>query len=145
VAIDRNGKWWKGGEGKDLKEYLIAFTAEGSGIDKFRLAKCDCGGKVFKVRADKNEGVAMRICIECGGEHLVGDGAEIWDEAKPRQIKCPCKANAFNVAVGFSIRKGMKDVRWIYVGLRCVQCGVLGCYVDWKIDYSPSMELISQA
>jgi hypothetical protein len=144
MAIDRSGKWWKGSEADDLKEYLTAFTEDGSGIDKFRLAKCTCGAIDFNVRADRTEGVAMRICNACGLEHFICDSSEIWEAAKPRQIKCPCKANVFNVAVGFSMLKGTKDVRWIYVGIRCVKCGVLGCCVDWKIDYSPSVQLISQ-
>jgi hypothetical protein len=27
--------------------------------------------------------------------------------------------------------------KWITVGARCASCGMLGAYVDWKIDYAP--------
>jgi hypothetical protein len=29
--------------------------------------------------------------------------------------------------------------------MRCIKCGVLGCYAEWKIDYSPSMHLLESA
>jgi hypothetical protein len=58
--------------------------------------------------------------------------------------KCiECKSHSANVGVGFFL-KGNKEVRWIYVGLRCSKCGVLGCYTNWKIDYEPTKHLLQQ-
>jgi hypothetical protein len=34
-------------------------------------------------------------------------------------------------------------VRWISLGLRCVQDGTLGVYADWKVDYSPTGHLLT--
>jgi len=27
------------------------------------------------------------------------------------------------------------DVRWLYLGCRCVTCGLTACYGDWKNEY----------
>jgi hypothetical protein len=35
-------------------------------------------------------------------------------------------------------------VRWVSLGLRCVQDGTLAVYADWKIDYSPTGHLLSR-
>jgi hypothetical protein len=37
------------------------------------------------------------------------------------------------------------EVRWVSVGLRCVEDGVAGVYVDWKIDYAPTSHLFTNA
>ena len=50
----------------------------------------------------------------------------------------------FNIGVGFALFTDSNDIRWSYVGLRCVGCGLLGCVADWKIDYSPSCQLLEQ-
>ena len=49
-----------------------------------------------------------------------------------------------NLAVGFAFYQDSEDVRWLYIGLRCVACGELGVYGDWKIDYAPSKKLLDQ-
>ena len=46
----------------------------------------------------------------------------------------------FQVAVAFAHRED-KSLKWVTVGLRCVACGVLGAYADWKIDYEPTAHL----
>jgi hypothetical protein len=72
------------------------------------------------------------------------DSSEFADEANLESAECPCGGDSFDVAVGFALRDD-GDVRWVYIGLRCVQDGVLGCYADWKIDYSPSVGLMESA
>lgn len=52
------------------------------------------------------------------------------------------RRRAFTVGVGFALRDD-GDVRWISIGLLCVQDGTLGVYADWKIDYSPTDHLLS--
>jgi hypothetical protein len=54
----------------------------------------------------------------------------------------PCGGESFNVAVGFAVQKDSSDLKWVYLGLRCGQDGVLGCYADWKTDYNPSAHLL---
>ncbi|MEU4676443.1 hypothetical protein [Micromonospora sp. NPDC023737] len=42
-------------------------------------------------------------------------------------------------------RRNDEEVRWVSVGLRCTQDGTLGVYTDWKIDYSPTRQLLTGA
>lgn len=60
----------------------------------------------------------------------------------PRLRKCSvCKqCKQFNVRIGFDRREN-GDVRWVYEGERCVNCGTLGSFLDWKIDYGPTAEM----
>lgn len=39
--------------------------------------------------------------------------------------------------IGF-IRRENGNVKWVYVGNRCIECGTLGSCLDWKIDYEPT-------
>jgi len=55
----------------------------------------------------------------------------------PRQLEIGA-----NIGVLFSLYEADGDVRWLYVGVRCVTCGILSCHVDWKIAYGPSNQLI---
>ena len=144
MTIDTSGKWWVGSEPNDLAEYLAAFTADGYLATEFRIARCACGSTVFSLAIDSDEGAASRTCIECGQTHFVCDSAEYWDDASPKKWKCigKCKSKTANVCVGFALREDHNDVRWIYVGTRCSECGILGCYGDWKVDYSPSLQLM---
>lgn len=56
---------------------------------------------------------------------------------------CPCGVKLFELAVAFSHRDD-GTVKWITVGRRCVDCGILGAAVDWKIDYFPTAHLYDQ-
>ncbi|MEZ6068456.1 MAG: hypothetical protein R3B90_22700 [Planctomycetaceae bacterium] len=144
MAIDKTGKWWVGSDADDLAEYLSAFTEDGFLATEFRVAKCDCGSKVFNLAIDSDEGAATRTCAECGHTYFICDSEEYWEDASPKKWKCfgKCNSKTANVCVGFALRDDGKDVHWIYVGTRCSVCGVLGCYGDWKIDYSPSLQLM---
>jgi hypothetical protein len=150
VAIDRSGKWWVGSEATDIEAYLKAYEAEGHFVDETRLCKCGCGSIEFRLEADWSEGCAQRHCTGCGAKHLICDSAEYWGEAEPENWVCvACEGVTGNVAVGFSLYEAEaekeRDVRWISVGIRCVQCGTLGSYVDWKVGYGPSYQLLDQA
>jgi hypothetical protein len=71
-------------------------------------------------------------------------GADFGDEAEPKKLSCrPCRGRLFELGVAFS-RDEDGDVRWITLGERCVRCGVLGAFADWKVDYAPTEHLLSQ-
>lgn len=72
----------------------------------------------------------------------LADSAEYADEAELDDCACPCGGEVFNVGLGFALFDD-GDVRWISIGLRCIQDGTLGVYADWKIDYSPTDRLLS--
>ncbi|MFD8377747.1 hypothetical protein ACFV2X_04055 [Streptomyces sp. NPDC059679] len=55
-----------------------------------------------------------------------------------------CGGERFEAAVAFSLG-GDGAVRWVTVGLRCVDDGVSGIYIDWKIGYGPTDHLLRMA
>lgn len=112
--------------------------------DDIRPSTCaNCGSDVFGLRGDWEEGVARRTCRRCGLKAFICDSEDHWSDATIRTCKCPCGGPDFNLAFGFCLR-AEGEVRWVTVGERCINCGVLGSFVDWKIDYSPSAELLDR-
>ena len=101
-----------------------------------------CGGDSFELRVDQNEGAIQVICTACGTKKILLDCGDIWVDAKPKRKKCSvCKTSkSFNVRVGF-VRRENGSVKWVYIGNRCTECGTLGSYLDWKIDYEPTDEM----
>jgi hypothetical protein len=143
VTIDTSGKWWIGSEPVDIQGFLTAYSSEGYKVDEFRLARCECGCEVFHLDADDTEGAARRECVKCGKVHFICDSEEYWGETDPERCTCvECGSEAFNVGVGFSLYEDTEDVRWLYVGERCVTCGILGCFAGWKVAYGPSHHLL---
>ena len=140
--IDRSGQWWRGTEFDDLATYLREFTAQGYPAGPVAQSTCECGRRVFRLELDDEEGCARRTCSTCGRAAFIADSAEYWDEADPGDAQCRCGEEGFEVGVAFSLRDD-GDVRWITVGGRCVACGLLGAYADWKIDYSPTDHLLT--
>ena len=85
----------------------------------------------------------MRVCRRCGTEAFIADSEDTWANSAPRWCKCPCGSDDFDVAVEFSLREG-GDVRWVTVGNRCAECGILGSLADWHVDYGPSDHLVER-
>jgi len=145
MAIDTTGKWWIGSQAEDIKGFLEAYTAEEYPATEFRIAKCSCGSVVFNLEADDEEGCAKRTCAKCNAEHFICDSGEYWEDATPEKWKCvECKSNATNIGVGFSLYDDKNAIRWLYVGVRCAKCGILGCFAGWKVAYEPSLQLMDQ-
>jgi hypothetical protein len=134
MTIDTSGKWWVGSAPADIEEYLKAFKAEGYEVDRFKLARCECGEDRFRLDVDDDEGAARRVCPACNTVGFVGDSDRYFANTT-ESFKCiECGASTCNVGVGFSLyASDSADVRWLSVGVRCSQCGVLGCIVDWKV------------
>jgi hypothetical protein len=93
------------------------------------------------------DSAARRACLACGAREFIADSEDYWDddEGADYMCGCPCGAEEFAGAVGFCLREDGQDVRWVLVGLRCLACGMLGIYEDWKISYGPSLHLLDQA
>jgi hypothetical protein len=147
MPVDKTGKWWTGDQPSDVREYLEAYSSEGYKVDEFRQSKCQCGSEHFLLWADDDEGCAKRQCESCKRQHFICDSEEFWEDVKPTQWKCiECKPRikVCNVGVGFSLYED-GEIRWLYVGVRCATCGVLGSFAGWKIAYAPSRQLIDQA
>ena len=145
MAIDTTGKWWIGSEPTDIQGFLEAYTEEEYPATEFRLAKCSCGSIDFNLEADDAEGCAKRTCTKCGAEDFICDSEEYYEDADPEKWKCvECKSKSTNVGAGFSLYDDKSAVRWLYVGVRCSKCGILGCFAGWKVAYEPSLHLMDQ-
>lgn len=137
------GDLWRGTEPQDLDEFLADFTADQYPAKTIVHARCEaCSGVEFDVRLDDDEGCAERTCGACGSTFALLDSADHLEEADLGDAACPCGGERFNIAVGFAQMADTDEVRWVYLALRCIADGTLGCYADWKIDYAPSMHLL---
>jgi hypothetical protein len=145
MAIDKSRKWWIGSEPGDLKEYLDAYSEENYPIHEFRLARCKCGSKSFRLEFDGEEGGARRTCPKCSKSQFLCDSEEYWEDAEPEPWSCiECQSDNCNVAAGFALYEDLQNIKWLYVGVRCAECGVLGCCAEWKVGYDPSLQLMDQ-
>jgi hypothetical protein len=144
MAINKSGKWWKGCNENDIKQYLEEYSEDGYRIHEFRLAKCKCGSTEFRVKFDNNGGVAKRKCKRCNTERYICDSEEHWEDSEIASFKCiECGSKISNVGAGFSLYDD-GEIFWWYLGVRCSKCGVLGCLFDCKIGYGPSKHLMEQ-
>lgn len=98
------------------------------------------------------EGGARRTCLGCGAEEFIADSEDYWEDETEADYYCACKCGneEFAAAVGYTLVPARpdtpdRDVRWVHVGLRCLACGSLGVYEDWKVSYGPSAHLLDQA
>ena len=145
MSIDTSGKWWVGSQPEDIKGFLEVYTEDKYPSNEFRLAKCKCGSVDFNLEADDEEGAAKRTCVKCSKEHYICDSEEYWEETDPETWECvECGSRSTNIGVGFSLYEDKGAIRWLYVGVRCSKCGVLGCFAGWKIAYEPSLQLLEQ-
>lgn len=138
--IDRSKKYWIGQDVEDIIEYINAYSE--NTIADTKVVNCaECGSNIFELRVDTDEGAIQIECSSCKTKKFLLDSEEIWDECEPEKGKCPiCKSKNYNIAVGF-VRRENGSVKWVYIGNRCTNCGTLGSYADWKIDYEPTDEL----
>ena len=70
-------------------------AADGYPIGRVVQSACACGGSVFRLVGNPQEGCAKRICPSCQAEQFICDSAEIWDEARPEACVCPCTGELF--------------------------------------------------
>ena len=145
MTVTKRGSTWKGTEARDLDDYLLAFAAGGYPVAEVVHAECAACARSeagFSLRLDDEEGAAVRKCLSCQAEVPMLDSANYLDDASLGDAACPCGGEAFDVAVGFALRDD-HEVRWVSLGLRCHNDGLLGVYADGKIDYSPSRQLMT--
>ncbi len=135
--IDKSKEYWYGDSADDIDEYLREYSMTDT-LDVKPVLCHSCGSEALHLRIDPVEGAIQVKCPVCGYKKILLDCDEIWKEAKPRLNKCPiCKEKEHNVRVGF-LRRESGSVRWVYVGNRCVHCGVLGSCLDWKVSFEPT-------
>ena len=144
MTIDTSGEWWKGSNFDDLAEYIKRLTEEGYPAGQVAQSICSCGNTTFHLLADQDQGCAQRTCVACNKIMFICDSADYWSATTPELVACPCGGTTFEIGVGFSFRT-TGDIKWITVGQRCIKCGTLASYVDWKINYGPTEHLLLMA
>ncbi len=90
----------------------------------------------------------MRICAACDQEHLIGDSAEyVSEDSQFYEHACICDEAVFEITAGASLYREdnvlTDDVKWFYIGCRCVSCGLVGCFADWKNEFEGFQKLLS--
>ena len=146
MTIDKSGKWWKGSSPEDLNDYLKEFSGDSYPIDRFALLHCQCDSTMFAIEIDEDEECGKGICSTCGESNFIADSQENWGTVAPRKYECiECHSKEANIGLGFALTEDHEAVKWIFLGCRCAKCGVLGCMIDWKISYEPSLHFIPNA
>ena len=159
-------QWLRGDSVADLDEYLRGRMPD-EPDHRFVHPVCQgCGGDVFSLTGDAEQGVMTRACVRCilseddavaeRASHPICDGGDYADDADDDEYGCPCRrSEEFRLSVAFThVDVAALDesdgpterlVKWVYVGGMCVRCGIVGLYADWKIDYAPTDHLYDLA
>jgi hypothetical protein len=120
---------------KDLRAELRRYSKDSYVAEQFADALCSCGGHSFRLKLDDTEGAAIRTCVACSNEHPMGDSADYIADAELEECACPCGGEVFEITAGVALYKGSEDVRWLYIGCRCVECHLAAVYGDWKNEF----------
>lgn len=144
MALRIQGQRYADGQ-SDIRSKLQEYSANNYPAQHFAEVVCLCGSRHFRLAIDDTEGVAMRHCSACGQEHLIGDSADYLEGAELEECECPCGHGVFELTVGVALYPESEDVRWLYLGCRCVACGLAGCYGDWKNEFEGYQKLLARA
>jgi len=136
MALKKRGKYYYADNQADIRAELLRYSKKNAYlVQHFADAICKCGGKVFRLALDDNEGAAIRICTSCKVEHPMGDSDDYLENAELEACACPCENEEFEITVGVSLYADGEDVKWLYLGCRCPQCGLTAVYGDWKNEF----------
>jgi hypothetical protein len=140
---------WVGSEPSDVREFLVAYTRSDGGYPatSYRLVRCPCSTERF--RLERAGDVTRRTCVACGRSHFICRQADDWQEAEAEEgaesygcVECGCReANLVVGFVGYEDNPEIDGVKWLYVGVRCAACGILGCFNDCKVGWGPASEV----
>jgi hypothetical protein len=139
-VIRKRGKHWYGETIADIREVLSRYGGKVDPLSVFADATCDCGGRVFSLQVSEEYGEAAWFCKLCHAQYLFHDrNINGYYEGHPKAdtecCGCPCTkrgASYFEITVGASLYDDSEDVRWLYIGCRCVARGLTACYADWN-------------
>jgi hypothetical protein len=146
MAIRRKGKKLFADAQADIAEALRDYSSDSYPASRFADAVCTCGQRTFVFAVDDQEGAAERQCVTCDTPALMANSTEVEDEMELEQCECPCGKDVFELTLGLALYADSDDdVRWIYVGARCIACGQVGCYSDWKCDGDSAQDLLARA
>ncbi len=142
MALKKRGAHHYGESQSDISIALAKHSRRGYLAEHFQNAACSCGHNLFRLFVDDVEGAAIRVCNSCTKEHPIGDSADYLDDAELEECECPCGQGIFEITAGVSLYPNSEDVRWLYLGCRCPECGLTACYADWKNEYEGYRNLL---
>lgn len=135
MALTKKGEFWYGTTSGDTQAELRNYSVDNRHeAVRFATSKCDCGCRSFALQTDEEAGVAIRICSECGQEHLMGNSADHIESAAPEGHQCVCENEVFELVSGVSVHEGTHNVRWYYIACHCVECNLVGVFADWPCE-----------
>ena len=136
MVLNKRGRQYYGDCQDDIRSEVHRYSQLNEYVvQHFADAICACGSKVFRLSLDDNAGVAFRICSKCNCEHAIGDSEDYLEDASLEECACPCGNEAFEITLGVSLYEDSEDVRWLYLGFRCPECGLTAVYGDWKNEF----------
>jgi hypothetical protein len=145
MVLRTKGEFSYGDAQTDIREELARYSkANAYPVHHFADAVCKCGSRLFVLSVDDTEGAAIRHCDDCEDEHPIGDSEEYLEDADLEGCECPCGSDVLEITVGVSLYAESQDVRWLYIGCRCRDCGLTACYGDWKNEYIGYQELLDR-
>ena len=143
MTLRRKAEYGYGDSQEDIRTLLTDYSNRNAyPADHYADALCTCGNTTFRLFLDEEVGAAVRLCARCGVQHPMGDSADYLEEARLGEAECICGSNIFEITVGVALYSGSEDVKWLYLGCRCIQCSLVACYGDWKNEYIGYQELL---
>lgn len=134
MTLKKKGDYWYGTSPEDIKTEIAKFSHDEYPASRYAQSVCACGNRTFNLESDEEAGVAQRTCAECGVVHFMGDSAEFADEADLGGHVCVCDEDTFELMSGVALYADSNDVRWYYIGCRCVDCNLVGVFAEWKCE-----------
>ena len=145
MGITRRNNQSYGDSQTDIREVLTEYSRGVTYLaEHFADAKCSCGGTVFSLMVDDNEGAATRTCKSCETEQPIGDSADYLEDAELEECECPCGSSSFEITAGVALYQDSEDVKWLYLGCRCPECSLTACYADWKNEFENYRALLEK-
>ena len=124
----------------DILQNCINSQTEKTGYqaEVFEDKKCaKCGEAIFAVEGNSEQQLYRIVCKNCGEMEYIEDSADFWDDSDDENLQyfCPDKKghSALYITLGYALRED-NSKKWLYIGFRCSECGIIGCIDDIKID-----------
>ena len=144
MALTFKKKHYYGDSAQDIEPEIARFSKMLYPASAYRAATCPCGGNLFLLESDEEVGVGRRTCVACHAAHYMGDGEEYAESATLEGHVCLCDADRFELRVGVALYEDSRDVRWFYIGCRCVACGLTGVFAHWKCEGGDADALLAR-
>jgi hypothetical protein len=152
MALRRKGQYWYGETPSDVWDYFVQWTRDKPFVDEvthWKQAVCPCGNATFNLFLHEGAGIALRVCGECGAEYRMLDHPDDarmrgGEEPDPPEFLCICECDEFEViGVTAPFHPARPDTaKWFYLGVRCTECGCLGCCYESLERYLNSRQLL---